>query len=225
MKERPILMSTPMVIATLEDRKGQTRRIASLPIMSKSDGAKKRVFLKEDLDLVNTLLKEKQRDPMRIPSCPYGRIGDRLWIKEAWTGTWHPTRQSETHILLHYRADGGERFVNAPEDYVLPKAAAKVGNWVTPLFMSRWASRITLEIMDVRVERLQDISEEDCIAEGIEPVAQLGIIRTCGWKDYSGKTVGFLSPRESYKSLWESINGAGSWNLNPLVWCLSFRKI
>jgi len=83
MKERPILMSAPMVIATLEDRKGQTRRIASWPIMSKSDGAKKRVFLKEDLDLVNTLIKEKHRDPMRVPSCKYGRGGDRLWVKEA----------------------------------------------------------------------------------------------------------------------------------------------
>jgi len=126
---------------------------------------------------------------------------------------------------LHYRADGGERLIDAPQEYILPKAASKVGNWVTPLFMPRWASRITLEITDARIEHLQDISDEDCIAEGIEPVSQLGIMRACGWKDYSGKTRGFLYPKDSYKSLWESINGVGSWSKDPFVWAISFRRV
>lgn len=220
MKKRPILMSAPMVTAILEDRKTQTRRIASWPILSKSDGAKRRVFLKEDMDMVNALLAEKPRDPMSIPSCPYGRIGDRLWIKEAWTGTWHPTPQNENNIHLHYRADGSERFASAPQDYALPKVAAKVGNWVTPLFMPRWASRITLDITGVRVERLQDISEEDAIAEGIQSV------KPDTWKDYGGKVQEPMhSPILSYASLWKSINGAGSWELNPWCWCISFRRV
>ena len=90
--------------------------------------------------------------------------------------------------------------------------------------MPRWASRITLEIISVRVERLNEISEADAIAEGIEKVPQ-------GWRRYgplvnpSGSNQKLALARDSYQTLWESINGPGSWALNPWVWVIEFRKL
>lgn len=203
-KERPILMSAPMVIAILAGDKTQTRRIVKLyghdGLQSENDlwrfcefHGEKAVW--QHCQDIRRVITEK---------CRYGVPGDRLWVKETWKVNTPPSGAL-------YRADANSQFVKGP--------------WKPSIFMFRWASRITLEITNVRAERLQDISEDDCIAEGIEPVAQLGIMRACGWKDYSGKTVGFLSPRDSYKSLWESINGAGSWDLNPWDFAISFRKI
>lgn len=84
--------------------------------------------------------------------------------------------------------------------------------------MPRWANRITLEVTGVRVERLQDISEADAIAEGLERDRQL-------WKHYSQPGFGWVDPRQSYQTLWESINGAGSWGANPWVWVVEFKRI
>ena len=97
------------------------------------------------------------------------------------------------------------------------------------IFMPRWASRITLEITSVRVERLQEVSEADAIAEGIEKCKSF----PTHWECYSvqkvpnngGEYVAFNNPIQSYKSLWESINSPGSWALNPWVWVVEFRKL
>lgn len=246
-KEHPILMSKPMVIATLEDRKSQTRRITSWPIMSKSDGAKKRVFLKEDLDLVNTLLKEKHRDPMRIPSCPYGRIGEKLWVREShhrFTGCAFEGKPWEGFVESPdgdpYKA---RCYADSPILDAAKAAAACIG--VPSIFMPRWFSRITLEITDVRIQKLQDISEEDAKAEGVEPLEferyydsmDFKVCPQCGgtrlYTAFSGSG-GALPDTDCtlcdtyvkrYKWLWESINGTGSWDLNPYVWCVSFRKV
>lgn len=226
MKESPILMPAPMVRALLEGRKTQTRRIIKkqptdwttgpMPGCSASWPAVERKGLCEYM------------------TCPYGLPGDRLWIKEAWTGTWHPTRQSENHMLLHYRADESERFIDAPEDYVLPKAAAKVGNWVTPLFMPRWASRIILEVTEVRVERLQEVSTEDVTAEGTPGMVCgkyqcercNGRGRNVTWPSGCPHCEGSgLTPKKYYEALWESINGAVSWDANPFVWVIVFKKV
>lgn len=96
------------------------------------------------------------------------------------------------------------------------------GCWRPSIHMPRWASRITLEITGVRVQRLQDISAEDCIAEGIEET-MAGRYRIYG-READGRDVD-RSPRTSYASLWESINGAGSWGANPWVWALAFKRI
>lgn len=116
---------------------------------------------------------------------------------------------------VHYRADGNEKFFDAPSDYGLPEAAAKVGNWVTPLFMPRWASRITLEITDVRVQRLQDISGKDVLAEGVD-------------NGKSNPTMGERwenMQKMAFQELWGKINGTGSWNDNPWCWCISFKRL
>lgn len=139
--------------------------------------------------------------------CPYGQPADRLWVKET--------------------------FVASVDGKIIYRASIPYGNldchfkpWRPSIFMSRKASRITLEITGVRVERLNNISEADARAEGIESgrASQL-----CGvtFRDYLQRRrdsfEDFTSPVESYRSLWESINGAGSWAANPWVWVVEFR--
>jgi len=114
-----------------------------------------------------------------------------------------------------YRADG------ETDPNVVPR-------WTPSIHMPRWASRITLEITSVRVERLQDISEADAIAEGIERLDYQG---QTSWRDYSlndewaAISPMLDSPIASYKTLWESLNGKGSWDLNPWVWVIEFKKV
>ncbi len=157
--------------------------------------------------------------------------GDELWIRETWTGTW----LGDGTMHLVYAADVAERIVRPPSEYVLPPAAAKVGNWVSPLFMPRWASRITLVATeDARQERLQDISEEDAIAEGVEPlvmteqdVADSQISDESPDMKLLARLMGpgQFSHRFEYQILWGSLHGKKDpWESNPLVTRLAFTE-
>jgi hypothetical protein len=163
-------------------------------------------------------------EPHRV-RCPYGQPGDRLWVKERW-------RPSVTHshgagecdcgdVNVEYRADGEVRFFrdgNIPFEWTMPKAAAR-GD-VTPLFMPRWASRITLEVTGVRVERLQDIHREDALAEGIADLSPADHI------DFGIPGIAVAQhPVRAFQLLWESINGVGSWDANPWVWAVEFKRL
>jgi len=218
-KERPILFSGPMVRALLDGRKTQTRRVVKpmpkwaerFPICDPDnmaaghqiwwwDGKFDRVGVSQD--------------------CPYGKPGDRLWVKE----TWRPTKSFEPWDMdVTYRADGERRTVKDGEfgdrDWTMPKAAA-TGN-VSPLFMPRWAARVVLEITDVRVERLHEITEGDSIAEGADQYASSTKLRRD--RPYDSSLNGIY--REGFSELWEAINGAGSWAANPWVWAVSFRVL
>jgi hypothetical protein len=188
MNERPILFSSPMVRALLDGSKTQTRRIMKpQPSLGQDFGG--RVL------------------------CPYGQPGDRLWVREAFSGPrhqeHHPPRDWHSTDEIHYWADG----------------CPSCNDWTKPrpgMFMPRWASRITLEITGVRVERLVDISEDDARAEGITD----GGCLNCG---ESETNCGCLNPqpdaRDSFIHLWESINGPGSWAANPWVWVVEFRRV
>lgn len=132
---------------------------------------------------------------------PYGQVGDRLWVRETW---------AVSHALDHLKP----REVPQGAGLVYYAATENLGGLLKrpSIFMPRWASRITLEITGVRVERLQAISEADARAEGVEPAAthnRPGAIATCFG---------------AYSVLWESINGPGSWDANPWVWCVSFKR-
>ena len=201
-KERPILFSGPMVRALLDGSKTQTRRIVKLGMDSCGDPI-------------------HPTDP-RLP-CPYGQPGDRLWVKETWRASHFfdtvPPRDLAETAAIRYEADGDLR-----------DAGRKVeaGRIRQSIFMRRWMSRITLEITGVRVERLQEITSADAIAEGIkEYIPEREDLRQRGkwWECYQYGEHAFLDPRESYRSLWESINGAGSWDANPFVWFIEFRRI
>lgn len=132
--------------------------------------------------------------------CPYGSPGDRLWVRETWFSS-----TPKTPSRVRYAADDLIRL----EDGLFARAVCKPPKWRPSIFMPRWASRITLEIVAVRVERLQDISDADAIREGIPD-----------YPDFTGD-----SPVHDYSALWESINGRGSWISNPFVWVIEFTRV
>lgn len=139
--------------------------------------------------------------------CPYGQPGDRLWVRETFAKQF----------------DGGYTYsADFPKGFKPDKTT--LGNWKPSIHMPRTASRIMLEVVSIRVERLQDINEWDAIAEGIEMVAGPDGINYYGnYGDDNSDTC--LSPVDSYRTLWQSINGPDSWNENPFVWVVEFRLI
>lgn len=196
MKERPILFSAPMVRALRAGTKTQTRRV-----------------IKPAPKLVAGVWYFYRRDcPVYLPhvevaDCPYGIPGDRLWVREAFSGSREfapePPSAWGPNDPIWYWADGN------------PTA----GDWTKPrpsIHMPRLFSRTLLEITEVRAERLQSISEADAAAEGVASWAA-DALSPHGQKH--------LTPVEQYEHLWTQINGAESWKSNPWVWVVSFRVI
>jgi hypothetical protein len=132
--------------------------------------------------------------------CPYGKIGDVLWVRETW-----------------FKMDG--QFIYKA-DVKYPKSL----KWKPSIFMPREACRLRLEITDIRVERLHDISEEEAIKEGIQYIGNYPEHGVDIYKHYwAHNIVGVQNPIESFKSLWQSIND--NWDKNPFVWVIEFKKI
>jgi len=216
MKYRPILFSGAMVRALLADTKTQTRRILKpQPFNGRPDDEVHKQMIEngalgQDESLTDLLNGAIDHGFIPEAKCPYGQPGDRLWVRETYFGNHfqHPN-EPEDERELHYRADGLPNF----------EGEESLIKWRPSIFMPRWASRITLEIVNVRVERLQDISEEDARAEG---VGQVGI--ETGQVLESGAPVEIGSYACAYCDLWESINGKGSWEANPWVWVVEFKR-
>ena len=145
------------------------------------------------------------------------RVRDRLWVREQ-CATWIEGPETVTYPVI-YAADDPEW------DAIKTEARRDKPEWKvrTSIYMPRWASRLTLTVTNVRVQRLQDISEADAVAEGIEPFS--GIDPMCnGYRDYyKNSAPGFwLHPRASFSSLWNSINGPDAWEANPWVAAITF---
>lgn len=210
MKERPILFSALMVRAILAGTKSQTRRVVKpLKAMGKSLAWCDLACSSEKL------LRHQVRGYQE--HCPYGKPGDRLWVRETY---WHDDEDNS----IVYRADGDTGIVDTNKH----ETGLARYNWRPSIFMPRAASRITLEITGVRVERLQDISEVDSIAEGVESMT--GNKTTVYHWDFpkpkpNYAVSGYKSACDAYTVLWESINGPGSWEINPWVWVIEFRRI
>lgn len=223
MTDRPILFSAPMVRPLLSDAKTQTRRV--LKPSSRAQAAWLTADLLRSVPAVevgawecghSVSLQHPGGGPLGFIACPYGAPRDRLWVRE----TWRPQPDSQCERIT-YAADGAVAYENdIPESWRRPVAAVR-GN-VPGIHMPRWASRITLEVTGVRVERLCDISEADAVAEGAEPIGITFQDDAAG----TPKVVPSLGGpyRDGYRVLWESINGAGSWTANPWVWVVSFRR-
>lgn len=229
MKERPILMSAPMVRAILSGAKTQTRRVVNFKGAPPSDAEAKRLH-------PIGFMHETGFDGVR---CPYGAPGDRLWVRETWHQCPHCGEGDRYGRRVAYRAGGWMREPSgAPDDNgdrndsdarpLAPKCTAH--GWRPSIHMPRWASRITLEVTGVRVERLHDIRDDDAKAEGVAreqgrdgPPAMGGGVET--WHDYEHPEGWVTSPRASFVSLWRSVYGAESWAANPWVWAITFRRV
>lgn len=214
MADHPILFSAPMVRALLDGRKTQTRRIMK-PQPVQSDNGSWHVF-NSGGGVVGVPTE-------MVPDCAaeYARYdrGDRLWVREAWRCNGWATDVA----TIFYRASEGDGYTAMCEQYPVDgKDPLRItATWRPGIHMSRWASRLTLIVTDVRVERLQDISEEDAIAEGLIET------RTGRWW-YSAdhrNAPGSCNPVTAYSCLWDQINGAGSWDDNPWVVAVTFDVI
>lgn len=207
-KERPILFSGPMVRAIIDGRKTQTRRV----IKPQPECIDHDVWKLKDGSILTTQETAEYlfHEVYGTHGTPYGSLwpngGDRLWVRE----TFRPIETGMNAGSWDYRADD-------------PGASGKgFMPWKPSIFMPRAASRITLEITDVRVERLNEISEADAKAEGIEPFGDRdwwysGELRKLGQRT--------TNPVWAFQSLWESINGKDSWAVNPWVWAITFKKV
>jgi len=196
-KERPILFSAPMVRAILEGRKTMTRRVIPEALIDKYYDYDDWCNSVMPSDVSCTREYEKQFFGNR---CKYGKAGDRLWVRETWA---RYNIEAHRHDIA-YKA-------TVPSDW------PKEGRWRPSIHMPRWASRINLEITGVRVERLNDISPFDCHQEG----AASGEVR---WNGNTPVPVG-SGVKDNFRNLWESINGEGSWQANPFVWVIEFKRI
>ena len=224
-KERPILFSGPMVRALRDGSKTQTRRVMKPQLVYGTVAGLFNSWYLPRAEGGGTLYpngKEKI-----LGSCPYGQPGDRFAVREtfyAW-GHWTKRYSEKKHREEWHFVDettGTGKAYRYEADEKLPRRKRElheVGWWKRPaIFMPRAASRITLEITSVRVERLQDISDADCVAEscGALPAA-IG----CPTTSAPGETI----PRAMFRALWESINGPDSWDANPWVWAIEFRRL
>jgi hypothetical protein len=205
MKEHPILFSAPMVRALLDGSKTQTRRVVKPWVVS--DLTHKPV--PADLEYLPDFTCYRS-------TCPYGQPGDRLWVREAFRLVRTvPGGADGDKIPPSMFLDSTRKF-EADGSTSLPDGWMRVFGKLRPgIHMPRWASRITLEITGVRVERLRDISPEDCWVEGIQEMRDAG--------DENGELRG--SVKQDYQALWESINGPGSWDANPWVWVVEFKRV
>ena len=177
MREKPILMSTPMVRAILDGRKTETRRIIKPQPVSGKKYVNHRISTIEWVE--------------GLPRCPYSV--DRLWVKETFALSGGiGVKGSET---VHYRANEDLGFMSI---------------WKPSIFMPRWASRITLKVLGVHVERLHEIDNIGASAEGTPDLRTM----ENGW-----------DMRRCYLELWEQINGPGSWLANPWVWVVKFERV
>lgn len=240
MKERPIIMQGCSVNAVLDGRKTQTRRVIVMngdfvlldygkgwwPYKS-DDGESEMVQVRRH---GKTYLDE-------VPlNCPYGVPGDRLWVKETWCPLKDPFHFQNPALSRGYLLDMGGRPQRNGSAYRADcderdgeseRCRTELGyKWHSPLFMPRWASRLTLEVTDVRVQRVQEISTQDAIAEGIR-FDDVSGYWLGGIHNVKGTPTVHPTARLAFKSLWNSINAKRgySWEVNPWVWALTFKKI
>ncbi|EPV0628812.1 morphogenetic protein [Citrobacter koseri] len=191
MKERGMIFNGEMVRAILDGRKTQTRRPVRFPVLDRNLGC----------ELAGNELAGELSAGNYLNSA-FGKPGDRIWVRETWA---RYNIDQNSHDIA-YRA-------TTPADW------PEEGRWRPSIHMPRWASRILLEIIDVRVERLNDISQEDAQAEGME---------LTGWRPtYSDPDSGgeVWTPYDNFAQLWESIYGEESLKAKPWVWVIKFKRI
>lgn len=236
MKERPILFSAPMVRAILAGTKTVTRRVVK-PQPEPFVESARRHAQRHAEPYIDSYCSEPKTpsnprgmsttwcwwttDDRQGPGglrCPYGAPGDRLWVRETWGLHGYGDYTYWHRDSVRGRTEDDLR--GSWEVAYAADALSPYDHWRPSIYMPRWASRITLEVVDVRVERLHEITEGDARREGAEKgfTAEEAVDRAAGWPRAASHRAGF-------RALWESINGAGSWASNPWVWRIAFRRL
>lgn len=234
MRERGMIFNDEMVRAVLEGRKTQTRRIIQERHLYGGG--------REPGNWPVHMPEGEEGEKARLwaaNNSPFGTVGDRLWVRETWSDV-----NLEGAPAVAYRADGGVRPIAEDDgDEADPKLekywfanwypdliSGTEGRWRPSIHMPRWASRITLEITGVRVERLNSINYRDAVREGL-------VQEEYNWhsSEYPLDDIAFRasseskrrysSPQECFKDLWQSIYGEESWQANPWVWVIEFKRV
>ncbi|NCB67132.1 MAG: hypothetical protein EOM48_13340 [Bacilli bacterium] len=239
MTERPIIMGAESVRAILEERKTQTRRVIDPRKYNIAGWDMPRT--KQDVEAGYPFAENADGDFVSVVNwCPYGRVGDRLYVKERFA-YWIGRNAVAYSDMCHKSIEDIEW-----EDEVNISNIAEGGKWKSPLFMPRWASRITLEITDIRVERVNEITEDDAIAEGVEsfesplyasaedcengeaPIEVRTVYRDYSIKEEDNEGYNFFyHAKDSYSTLWDSLNAKRGypWENNDWVWVITFKVV
>lgn len=219
MRERPILFSDQRVRALLIGQQTQTRRIMKSQAFGPGQDNHEGCYA---FDVMTNHRHGHQIMSMENLNycCPYGQPGDQLWVREAWRGPIIPPEQVNEYEkspasfryphYCQYRADASEYGNNVG-------GRDKFG-WQTGIHMPRWASRINLQITHVRAEKIQTISDDDIIAEGVQTDSHF-------LNSFFTMNSETGSPKEAYKRAWEKQYGSTSWEVNPWVWVIEFKLI
>ncbi|HFK7184592.1 TPA: hypothetical protein ACG0BA_000180 [Serratia odorifera] len=223
MKERPVIFNGEMVRAILDGRKTQTRRVMAVQpesnqfgLLRISDSTKRSDIGKYHWAESNATGTHQRS---ALFSCQFGQVGDLLWVREAFGMQVRRDGIGGTGEFRVYRASNPDAV-----KYTTACGKSVPVKWTPSIHMPRRASRILLEITAVRVERLNDISEEDAKAEGVRVVK----VREDGKRycDYLSPEINhYRRPSDSFISLWESIYGEESWQHSPWVWVIEFRRV
>ncbi len=261
-KERPILFNGPMVEAILSGRKTQTRRLLKpfqVPALNEIDGKQFWYSIVQN-DRRYGFGVEGQTEQecidqlitMASAACQFGNVGDRLWVRE----TWAPVNSYGAPAIA-YRADAEIRELMKVRSFLDDDGAFNYedprvkpynfsawasdllngieGQWKPSIHMPRFACRLMLNITNIRIERLNDISEADAQAEGVERVSvpdnipvEDGYTKAIRemWKGYENKQRAYRdTAKDSFMSLWRDVYGAESWDANPYVWVIEFEAV
>ncbi|HCE0100538.1 morphogenetic protein [Klebsiella pneumoniae] len=229
MKERGMIFNSEMVRAILSNRKKQTRRIMKVQPESNQLGLLLITDSTRHSDIGKYHWAESNATGNHVRSklfsCPFGAVGDQIWVRETFQGPLFDYELMDEYLedsskfekpeFCQYAADGGHRPEYQDADDNLRHG------WRPSIHMPRWASRILLEITDVRVERLNAISEEDARAEGIID----GGCLNCGEPEPCGCANPEPDATDAFAYLWQSIYGQDNWNANPWVWVIEFKRV
>ncbi|WP_323115271.1 hypothetical protein [Klebsiella variicola] len=227
MKERGMIFNSEMVRAILSNRKTQTRRVMKVQPESNQLGLLLITDSTKHSDIGKYHWAESNATGNHVRSklfsCPFGAVGDRIWVRETWSSdfaNYYPNDRvwyaADNNRRLDIEVVDGVRGIYSPEsDVHVPF------RWQPSIHMPRWASRILLEITDVRVERLNAISEEDARAEGIID----GDCLNCGEPEPCGCANPEPDATDAFAYLWQSIYGQENWNANPWVWVIEFKRV
>lgn len=246
-QERPIIFSGEMVRAILDGKKTMTRRVVNdfyvhdLEIASGFvEGSTKKSNIGK-FCFANQYPNSGALRDAEYVKCSYGKVGDRLWVRETWIqGYDDPLIESEgddkNAVSIIYKADGKEEYrscsAETAENWGDFSADNEMVGFKSPIHMPRWASRILLEITDIRVERLQDISEVDAVKEGVKSwqvnCSHNGLKTV--YKDYSdihNDVITYNNPIASFKTLWDTLNAKKDYpfSRNPWVWVVEFKVV